>query len=179
MRLRQVVLVVVSGAFLWPAPRDARAQDAASAKAFLISIFQLYPNHGHGTPYSPRYIHSSLLALIHDDLNAAEAAQEAPGPLDADIVCDCQEWEGIWVHKIDVKIVEPGRAIVTASFDIHAPEDRNAIDLRIMRYTLVPEHGQWRIYDIQDLSPWEDAEAHVPLRMGILKDLEFFKRESK
>jgi hypothetical protein len=172
-------LIAVGGAFLWPSLRTAQAQDATSAKAFVNSIFQLYPNHGNGTPYSSRYFHSSLLALIHADLKAAETAHETPGPLDADIVCDCQEWEGIWIHKIEVNIARPGRAIVTASFDIRGPENRDAIDLRIMRYTLVPEHGQWRIYDIQDLSPWKNAEVHVPLRRGILKDVELFKVESK
>jgi hypothetical protein len=179
VRLCKLFLIMVSGALFWSAPRDAHAQDAASARAFLNSIFQLYPNNGIGTPYSSRYIHSSLLALIHADLKAAEAAKETPGPLDGDIVCDCQEWDGVWVHKIDVKIVKPGRAIVTASFDIRGPENRDAIDLRIMRYTLVPERGQWRIYDIQDLSPWEDAEVHLPLRKGILKEVQIFRGESK
>jgi hypothetical protein len=179
MCLRRIVLIAAGWAFLWPVPRIGYAQDAASAKAFISSVFQLYSKGGSGTPYSPRFVHSSLLALIRADLKAAEAAHEAPGPLDADIVCDCQEWEGIWVHRIDVRIVKPGRAIVTASFDIEAPEHRDATDLRNMRYTLVSEHGQWRIYDIQDVSPWEDAEVHVPLREGILKDLELFKRESK
>jgi hypothetical protein len=174
-----MVLLAAGSALVWLVPCAAPAQDAASAKAFIGSIFRLYSNGGSGTPYSLRYIHSSLLALIHADLKAAEAAQEAPGPIDADIVCNCQEWEGIWVHKIDVKIVRPGRVVVTASLDIEAPEHRDATDLRNMRYTLVSENGQWRIYDIQDVSPWEDAEVHVPLRAGILKDLELFKREPR
>jgi len=176
---RRTASIVCSSALCLLAALPIHAQDAASARAFINSIFQRYANGGGGTPFSLRYIHSSLLALIHTDLKAAERAHKIPDAIDGDIVCDCQEWEGIWVHKIDAKIVKPGRAIVTASFDIHALESRDAIDLRVMRYTLVPEHGQWRIYDVQDQSPWEDADVHVPLRRLILKDLEYFKRESE
>lgn len=172
--LRFVSIMLGSACLLAAAP--APAQTAASARAFINSVLRLLPSHG--IPYSPSYYHSSLLALIHADLKAAEAAHGIPDSIDAEIICNCQEWDGIWLRKIDANLVKPGQAVVTASFDIRAPKDRASIDLRVMRYTLVVEDGQWRIYDIQDLSPWETGDdAHVPLREGIQNDLDDLKNQ--
>jgi hypothetical protein len=43
-----------------------------------------------------------------------------------------------------------------------------------MQYTLVAERGQWRIYDIEDLSSTFDPDQPRSLRKQIQKDLEEF-----
>ncbi len=178
MLVRWLIVIILWPTFLAPA---AAGQSAVSAKDFLSSIYQLYGNKGHGIPYSPRYIHSSLLFLIHADLKAAQAASEVPWPLDADIACDCQEWDGIWLDKLDVKLEKPERAIVVASFYIYSPENRSGDDRdrREMRYTLLAERGGWRIYDIEDMSRKFDPKEPRSLRRQLRQDIESFKHESR
>ena len=179
MRVRRIISFAFCAILILSTVRSARAQDAASAKSFLHSIFQLYENHGKGIRYRLRYLHSSFLSLIHADLKAAAAASEVPWPLDSDIVCDCQEWDGIWVNKMDVKLEKPARARVVVTFYLQSPENRSDGDLRTMQYTLVAERGQWRIYDIEDLSGAHDPAQPRSLRKQILKDIRDLGRESR
>ena len=179
MCLRRFILFAFCAVLILPNAPLSRAQDAASAKSFLNSIFKLYQNHGNGTAYSPRYLHSSLLSLIHADLKAAKAASEVPWPLDADIVCDCQEWEGIWVHTIEVKLEKPDRALAIVTFDFEAPGNRSKDDLRKMQYTLVPARGQWRIYDVEDLTRTVESDQPRSLRKQILDDIKDLRRDAR
>jgi hypothetical protein len=178
MRVRMVAWLILCSVLLPPVAGSAQAQSAASAKTFLNSIFRLYENSGKGTPYSSRYLHASLHSLIRADLKAADAASEVPWPLDADIICDCQEWGGIWIHKMDIKLVGTERAIAVVSFDFETPDNRSSSDVRSMRYTLVAEHGEWRIYDVEDLSRAIESGESRSLRKQILKDIESFKIKS-
>ncbi len=80
----------------------AAAQDAASARAFLQSAYRLYEKGGKGVdfagPRAGQYFHSSLVALIRDDIKA-NGPDNVP-VVDSDPVCECQDWEGIWDLKI-------------------------------------------------------------------------------
>jgi hypothetical protein len=179
MRVCRFISFAFCTVLILPAAQVSCAQDTASAKSFLNSIFKLYENDGKGTPYSARYLHSSLLSMIRADLKAANAASEVPWPLDADIVCDCQEWGGIWVHIMDVKLEKPNRALAVVSFEFETPKNRSNSDLRRMQYTLVAERGEWRIYDIEDLTRTLDPGQSRSLRDQIKKDIADLERESK
>ena len=48
-----------------------------------------------------------------------------------------------------------------------------------MQYTLVAERGQWRIYDIEDLSPTLDPDQPRSLRKQILMDIKDLRSETK
>jgi hypothetical protein len=174
MRVRRFISFAFCTVLILPTARISRAQDAASAKSFIRSIFMLYGNHGNGTTYSSRYFHSSLLSLIRADLKAENAASEVAEALDADIVCDCQDWGGMRVRTMDVRLVRPGRALAVVTFDFGTPVNRSESNLYRMQYTLVAERGQWRIYDIEDLSTTFDPDQPRSLRKQIQKDLEDF-----
>jgi len=185
MRMKKIVVLLYS--FLWPVI-PCVAQDAASAKAFINSAFRLYQNHGYGIDgehgndreLTKRFIHSSLLALIDKDSKVVAAAgTDISHVLDGDIICDCQDWEGIWVLHVDVKVENPRRAQVVVSFAIWDPKDRPKDDLRIIKYTLVPEHGQWRIYDIAVLNPAPVASDAKSMREGLQKQIASYANPPK
>lgn len=167
---------------LWPVI-PCVAQDAASAKAFMNSAFMLYQNHGYGIygkhgndrELTKRFIHSSLLALIDKDIKTVAAAgADIPYAGDGDLICDCQDWEGIWVLHMDVKFENPQLAQVVVSFALYEPKNRPKDDLRIIKYSLVPEHGQWRIYDIAVVNPAPEASEAKSMRDGLLKEIAFY-----
>ena len=178
MRSRLLLAIAFFAAAFLPANPSA-AQDEASAKALLTTIFGRYGKGGKGTDYKSGYFHSSLVALVNADVKAA--GTDIPAALDGDPVCDCQEWDGIWLDKLDVKLEKPERAIVVASFYIYSPENRSGDDRdrREMRYTLLAERGGWRIYDIEDMSRKFDPKEPRSLRRQLRQDIESFKHESR
>jgi hypothetical protein len=163
-------LAVLCFSFYLLTARPLLAQDAESAKAFLNSIFKLYANHGRGISanitgkcgLTTRFVHSSLLALI--DANVKAVGTDVPVACDSDIICGCQEWDGIWVQKMVVTLETPQRAQALVTFSLHAPTNRANNTPRTRRYTLVLENGQWRIYDI--------AENTRSLRKTIQKEID-------
>jgi hypothetical protein len=175
MRVHRFISLAFCAVLILPTARISRAQDAASAKSFIKSIFKLYENHGNGTTYSSLYFHSSLLSLIRADLKAENAASEVAEALDADIVWSCQDWGGgIRVRTMDVRLMKPGRALAVVTFLIGPPGNGSESNLYRMQYTLVAERGQWRIYDIEDLSPALEPTEPRSLRKQIQKDIEDF-----
>jgi hypothetical protein len=146
------------------------AQDAASAKAFLRSVYHHYQGGGEGIsfdgPRSSLYFHSSLLALEKTDVKAS-----GPGnvpAIDWDPVCGCQDWEGIWNLEIKVHMENPQRAMVNVSFALSDPKSNPADATRKLEITLMSEHGQWRIYDVLDQS---DPKFASSVRQLLQKDL--------
>jgi len=177
MRPRLLFATAFSAAVLLPAIPSA-AQDAASAKALLTTIFQDYAKGGQGVDYKSGYFHSSLVALANADMKAA--GTDIPVAGDGDPICDCQEWDGIWVLKMDVALVTPQRAQAVVTFAIFAPKDRPKDDSRTIKLTLVPERGQWRIFDIEYLAePHSEPSAPKTLRQQIQKDIDFYAHPPK
>jgi hypothetical protein len=142
----------------FPSCNLLRGQDAASAEAFLVSVYSHYQhgsrkNHS-GIDFYGReaqlYFHSSLLALERADVKA-----NGPGnvpAIDWDPICACQDWHGVWDLKIEVHIESPQQAGANVSFAVFNPKDRPADETSKLQITLVKEHGEWRIYDILDKS---------------------------
>ena len=173
--------------FLWFVIPCA-AQDAASAKAFMNSAFRLYQNHGYGiygkhgndSELTKRFIHSSLQALIDKDIKTVAAAgTDIPYAGDGDIICACQDWDGIYALQMDIKVESPKLAYVTASFKLFDSKTPPDTEIRTIKYTLVPEHGQWRIYDIAVLNPAPDASEAKSTREGLQKEIAVYAKQSK
>ena len=169
---------------LWPVIPCA-AQDAVSAKALMNSAFRLYQNHGYGiygehgndSELMKRFIHSSLQALIDKDIKTVAAAgTDEPYAGDADVICDCQEHDGIRVLQMDVKVVNPKLAFVIASFVIYESKDDVKGEARKIKYTLVPEQEQWKIYDFLTMIPSTDE---ISFREGLQKDINYYSNPPK
>ncbi|MGD0786619.1 MAG: DUF3828 domain-containing protein [Terracidiphilus sp.] len=177
MRARLLFAFAFFAAVFLPANSSA-AQDEASAKALLTTIFGHYGKGGKGVDYKSGYFHTSLVALVNADVKAA--GTDVPSATDGDPVCDCQEWDGIWISKMDVKMETPQRAQAVVSFAIYAPKNRPKDDSRTIQLTLVPERGRWRIYDIVYLSePHSDPDEPKSLRQQIQKDIDFYAHQPK
>ena len=170
-----VLIVLLSAVVAWP--RNIEAQDASSAKIFLESAYRHYSKNGPGVDSTglkaKRYYHSSLIALMLADAKAAGPGYV--GYLDADPLCDCQDWDGIFNLKIHIQRESLTRAQAIVSFA--SSDGKNDGDSeRKLRITLASERGQWRIYDILNLS---QSPAPVGLRSGLEKDVQDLKRDSK
>ena len=154
-------------------PIPAAAQDAASAKTFLQSVYALYSKNGKGATLTSRYYDSTLLRLVATDnkLNAGDI-----GVLEGDPVCGCQDWKGIWDLKIETQMQGPSHALADVSFALSAPKGRTKDDLRKLQITLVPERGQWRIYNILDES---DPKTLFDLRGELEKDIASLRKAPK
>jgi hypothetical protein len=63
---------------------------------------------------------------------------------------------------------DANRALAGVSFALSAPKSRTRDDFRKLEITLVPERGQWRIYNIVDES---DPKAPFDLRRELEKDI--------
>ena len=169
-----VTFALIAAVFLPSTP--STAQDAASAKAFLTTIFHLYDNHGNGV--SNHYLHSSLVALIQADVKAT--GSDIPGVLDGDLLCGCQEWDGLWVHNMILKMETPKRALAVISFSVYSPTDRPKDDLRTIKITLIPERGHWRIYDIWDISvPGSEQWVAKNLRGRLQEEIDSYTHQPK
>ena len=129
----------------------AQAQDAASAKTFLTGLFHTYENKGKGPGMGPKVLHSSLIALMKKEEVLANKSGDIPTFGDGDFVCDCAEWQGFWVINMDVQLKSPQLAEATVEFSVYPPKTRNSHDIKKVVYTLAPENGGWRIYDMLDL----------------------------
>jgi Protein of unknown function (DUF3828) len=146
----------------------AGAQDAASARSLLKSVYKHYENGGSGIdltgPKAKQFFDASLLGLIRKDQKAA-----APdvGVLDGDPICGCQDWDGIWDLKIVIRKESNSRANATVSFALF--KDQTSRDRRSLEIALTSESGQWRIFDIVDNA---DPKGPFALRAALKKDIE-------
>jgi Protein of unknown function (DUF3828) len=172
MRPKSLMAIALSTAAIL-ASCLSHAQDAASAKALLASAYSHYGKDGKGVRFSKRYFHSSLLALIDADIKA-NGTDNVPA-VDFDPVCGCQDWEGIWDLEIVVAMETPQRAHAKVTFSLAPPKNRPEDAFRKLQMTLVPERGQWRIYDILDES---DPKMNLALRNLIEEDLATLRRNS-
>lgn len=94
------------------------AQDAAAAKTFLQSIYARYTKNSRGVeiagPGARRFLHSSLIALIREDARAVGPGEV--GVLDSDPLCGCQDWDGIFDLRIDMRQVKADHAEALVRF---------------------------------------------------------------
>ena len=176
MQPKTLIAIAFSAvAISWAFPSGA--QDAASAKAFLVDVYSHYDGGGPGIafdgPQAGLYFHSSLLALERADVKATGPGY-APA-IDSDPICGCQDWDGIWNLKIDVQLESPRRAIANVSFALFNPKDRPEEEPGKLQLTLVKESSGWRIWDILDES---DPKFTSSVRKLLERDLASLRRSS-
>jgi Protein of unknown function (DUF3828) len=151
------------------------AQPNDSPRNFLASIYRNYENGGNGIGIgngsASRYFTSSLLALVRADATAAGPGNV--GAIDADPVCACQDWDGIWDLDINVRTRTPGFAEADVSFSLSPPQRRLGSDSRRLSIKLISEHGGWRIDDIIDRT---DPKNPFALRKALIEDIELNRR---
>ena len=125
----------------------ARAQDLASARHFVASIYAHYPTSDKRPSFEPTgnnlahaLFDASLVRLIREDERLAHGEV---GVLDSDPFCDCQDDGGMKFTVGEAKAAGAGaaRVDVTASgSDLKTPE-RLTVDL-------IWTPGGWRVHDI-------------------------------
>jgi hypothetical protein len=156
---------------------SAFAQNAASAKALIDSAFAEYRRPGKHLHPDEYYLTPSLRALVAEDSKLGNQINQEPYVGGGELICNCQEWEGIWVSKMTVKITSPGHAEINASFVLSkppvSPDDSGSI--RTMRYDLVFANGHWRIDDIATLDPPPEKWTGPTLRAAIKRDIQYLK----
>ena len=144
------------------------AQEGASAKTFLQSLYARYQKGGSAIelsgPQAKRYLHPSLLALLREDARAV--GPDEVGVLDGDPLCSCQDWDGIFDLKIDVHEPKAGRAEAQVSFQLF--KDAKPQDRRSLVITLTRENGEWRVWNAVDRS---DANSVFDLRAALDKEI--------
>ena len=131
-------LVLMSAA---ASPAVAQRADA-SAEAFVREIYAGYaasevsdaPPAGDGAPMWSR----RMAALIDRDI---ELAKDDLPFLDADPICNCQDWEGIAVQSVRLRAIGRGRVEATVRFV-------NGGEAQTGRFILIREDGGWRIDDV-------------------------------
>jgi hypothetical protein len=164
--LRSLALLVAVISFC----SASQAQNAASAKAFLNSIYSNYQNGQKGVdfdgPQSGLYFTSSLLALEKADVKA-NGPDNVPA-IDYDPVCGCQDWDGIWGLEIKIEIQALQKAQASVSFSLRDPKYRAKDETRRLVITLAVEHGAWRIDDVLDQS---DPNPTFSVRKSLENDL--------
>ena len=151
------------------------AQPNNSPKDFIKSLYRHYENGSAGIDLGDRsarrYFTSSLLAMVQADAKAAGPGNV--GAIDADPVCACQDWDGIWDLDINVKSQTPEFAQVDVSFSLAPPRRDQKSDPRRLSIKLIPEHGRWRIDDVIDRT---DPKNPYALRKALVDDIELNRR---
>lgn len=151
------------------------AQDAASAKSFLESLYRLYGKGGKGVALSGPRTHKvfdpSLLALM--DADAKANGPDQVGVLDGDPLCSCQDWDALRDLQIAVAPPFEGRTVAKVSFALFAGKNGSPEDRRKLEITLAARQGRWLVYDVLDLS---EPKHPFALRSELKKDLESLKR---
>lgn len=134
---------------------SARAQDADSARVWLRSLYAAYTHNGKGIQYDARnagrWFTPSLVALMRADDRAV--GTDMPVYADGDVVCGCQDWDGIWDLKIDVRMQSTTRATADVSLTLAQPPVKE--NQRRLRFDLLARAGHWRIDDACDLDQTE------------------------
>ncbi|HEY1987452.1 MAG TPA: DUF3828 domain-containing protein [Terracidiphilus sp.] len=147
----------------------APAQDSTSARTFLEAVYRHYGHGGKGIdltgPKADRFFDPTLIALARRD---EKAARPDIGALDGDVLCSCQDWEGVWDLKIAIQRQGENRIDAAVSFALREPNGRTTQDFRALEITLAANQGQWRIYDVLDKS---DPKAPFALRAELQKDI--------
>ncbi len=123
----------------------AAGPTAVSARAFLQTIYGHYRKGGTGVPLKrpERWFEARLAAAIRADIAESNRTGDI-GKLDADLFCDCQDFEDIKA-TIGPVAIKDGKASVSVVFVNGGPVT--------VRYTLLWTRAGWRVFDIE----WEEG----------------------
>jgi hypothetical protein len=171
----QSLLVLPLLALLFAAP--LAAQDVAGAKSFLAEAYRHYTRNSKGIQHYDHYLHSSLRALM--DADAKAVGTDIPVSGDGDLFCDCQDWEGIWDLKIDVKPLDKERAEADVTFFLSDPKDPKVGGeaARSLHYVLAVENGGWRVWNV--ISYRKSDKSSFDLRAEMVKEIQLYADQAK
>lgn len=133
----------------WPSVAVSSQAAVPDPKAFLDRLYSHYG--GADSAFSPmgtraaQWFDAEMAALMTED---ARLSNGEVGALDADPVCDCQDYGKLSANiKIEQVTTTTARAqaVITETDTSFTPDARQP---RTLTYSLVLENGEWRIHDI-------------------------------
>lgn len=148
-----IAVLVVATAGADPSPRRsappvpmADAVAPNSPEAFVRRLYAVFKDGpGHNPPdwtgrVAGQYFDAEMVALFKRD--RATTPRGDVGLIEADPICDCQDWGKLTVESVELTAPNANQAQATVAFT-------NFGDHFVMKYDLVNVGGQWRIHDIQ------------------------------
>jgi hypothetical protein len=138
------------------APVASFAQPGSTgARAFVRWLYSHYPAPRDAHPFypvgpiAPRVFDPSLLALIRADQKAANG--EEPDYMDADVLCQCQDDEGLRWSIQTVATTGPSNATARVRLQFPYEHKTDMVTLQLTRtaqgwriHDIVGEGGSWR-----------------------------------
>jgi len=119
----------------------ARADDAAGAEAFVRGVYAAYSDAPGGT--GPDHAVTTYSAELNRLIAAGGPTGEPPNlGLDADPICDCQDWQALTLTQVAVTPRGAGRAEARVSFtNMASPTTQTLL--------LVRDPAGWRVDDVR------------------------------
>lgn len=115
---------------------------AEGAEAYVRALYAGYSEDDAGAPWSGRRVWSRRMdALVRRD---QELATEDPPYLDADPICNCQDWENLTVRSVALSPVRADGTVEATVRFVNAGEDQTAL------LKLVREVDGWRVDDVMN-----------------------------
>ncbi|MBX3477786.1 MAG: DUF3828 domain-containing protein [Brevundimonas sp.] len=120
----------------------AQAEDGAGAETFVRALYASYADGDDARPWSGDRVWSARMnALVRRD---AELATEDLPYLDADPICDCQDWERLAVRAVALSPVGADGSVEATVRFVNGGEDKTAL-LKLKR-----EADGWRVDDVMN-----------------------------
>jgi hypothetical protein len=136
-------ILVAATALLAQTTFPAAAMPAQSPEQFVRGLYAQYVPGGKPVafdyPEAGRIVDSDMLALLRRDRDLTPKGDE--GVLDADPVCQCQDWGTLKILSMEIKPVDKDRSSATVAFS-------NLDGHQTVRLDLVRVNGRWKIHDI-------------------------------
>ncbi|WP_333590958.1 DUF3828 domain-containing protein [Brevundimonas sp.] len=128
-------------AILTALPAPPPQVPAEGAEAYVRALYASY-SAGDAAPWSGRRVWSRRMgALVRRD---AELANGDLPYLDADPICDCQDWENLSVRSVALSPVRADGSVEATVRFVNAGEDQTAL------LKLVREADGWRVDDVMN-----------------------------
>lgn len=123
-------------------PMAAPQASADGAEAFVRALYATYADGGDANPWSGARVWSRRMhALVRRD---AELAVDDLPYLDADPICNCQDWENLTVRSVALSPVRADGSVEATVRFVNAGEDTTAL------LKLVREADGWRVDDVMN-----------------------------
>ncbi len=120
----------------------APSASPASAEQFLRGLYAKYTPNGKPTPFvypdAKTVADPGMMSLLRHDRDMSKGEV---GAIDADPVCDCQDWDGLKITSLHVTM--QGKNAASADLAL-----TNAGSSEKIHFLLVWTKGGWRIHDI-------------------------------
>lgn len=134
--------VGASTATLTSMPMAAPQASNSGAESFVRALYGSYADGDDADPWSGEQVWSRRMhGLVRRDAELADG--DLPW-LDADPICNCQDWEHLTVRSVALSPVRPDGSVEATVRFVNAGEDNTAL------LKLVREAGGWRVDDVMN-----------------------------